>query len=51
MILDLLLIITLGEGVPRFVFGDADFSETAAGSTGEVTDVVGDFHETACQGV
>jgi len=52
MILELTITLChLYRGLPRFVFGDGDFAETAAGTAGEVSDVVGDFHETACEGV
>jgi hypothetical protein len=41
----------LANVLPRFIFGDADFAETTAGTRGEIADIVGNLHETACDGV
>ena len=37
--------------LPWFVFGDADFAETAAGAGCEIADIIGNLHEAACEGV
>jgi hypothetical protein len=42
---------TLPNVLPRFIFGDTDFAETAAGTRSEIADIIGNLHETACEGV